>query len=988
MKNNVDVSLIYYANNINASFDSTIKSLINQSVNSSEIIIIGNKKDIARKIFDFNLSIPTMKIIDISHSVYLFNTILSTIKTCKGKYVSLIDEKHSYSVDYFRLMIENEKNRDFDMAISNTFITNKGKYYYYNLDPILNSDIILKNEEAFEYFLDNAIYFDDFYSLSNKVIKKELLIKGLESLKEVSVSNKFGGFILSFYLWYYSKSTINVNNAFCYKSDFHLHNEDHSFYSKHFEILKNKLTDFCVHKRISKSQKEKIEVILLYFNECVVMKNKITNINDINYFLNFKNIISKSLNLKLNFYYSNKTEIDFKYYLYENIKKAILDKKHKIISFDIFDTLIIRPFLEPSDLFRLLDSNFNKIAGNSSYIYFSQMRSKSESNCREKIFKKNGNEEVTLDEIYEQIYLDYHLPIDILSTLKNKELELEIKFCKTRTFGKELYELAIYSKKDVILTSDIYLDMKTIKRILNKNNYEKISHIFISSETKVTKNTSRMYDYVINKLKVNFQDIVHIGDNYETDYLIANKKGITSFHLQKISENFYNNKLYKHLFLKDHLTNIDLYDSLNFIGNRCFLAEISNELYDSTIFSTFNDKSFYNSNPVVIGKLALASSLFSYAFTICKEAKKNNIKKIHFVSRDGYMIKEAYDIIAKYVKDAPESNYLYCSRKLLFPISIKSKFDFYSLFYSNQTLKLTVIDFYDIFESIFSIDKKDYLILCKNNSFYGNELISDQNKDLFIAFINENLYDENVTKLYRKKVRKHYEKIIGENNLIVDIGYSGRAESIFTELLGYPVNSYCIHTTGSIAYERLRKSNYNLNTFFKSRPKLTGSIRERLFMKSDKSCIKLKINKDDNINLIFDNTVYSNLEISIINLIQKSSLKIIENYMEDFALVIEDMIFKNNDMCVFLENYLHNPKKFDSIMFKSFKFEDSVGVGKVTYNLYDEWIRQLSLIRNKNKKDVDKKGRKLIMDIKDTKMKKVIKKIMKKIYLKIYKEKK
>lgn len=54
----------------------------------------------------------------------------------------------------------------------------------------------------------------------------------------------------------------------------------------------------------------------------------------------------------------------------ENIREEI--RKAKYVSFDIYDTLIVRPFWNPTDLFYLLEKEFEDIYN--SYIGFREMR--------------------------------------------------------------------------------------------------------------------------------------------------------------------------------------------------------------------------------------------------------------------------------------------------------------------------------------------------------------------------------------------------------------------------------------------------------------------------------------------------------------------------------------------------------------------------------------------------------------------------------------
>ena len=61
----------------------------------------------------------------------------------------------------------------------------------------------------------------------------------------------------------------------------------------------------------------------------------------------------------------------------ENIREEI--RKAKYVSFDIYDTLIVRPFWNPTDLFYLLEKEFEDIYN--SYIGF-RASQKTEKNFR------------------------------------------------------------------------------------------------------------------------------------------------------------------------------------------------------------------------------------------------------------------------------------------------------------------------------------------------------------------------------------------------------------------------------------------------------------------------------------------------------------------------------------------------------------------------------------------------------------------------------
>ena len=127
----------------------------------------------------------------------------------------------------------------------------------------------------------------------------------------------------------------------------------------------------------------------------------------------------------------------------ELLKKKIMSREIEIISFDIFDTLILRPFWSPIDLFSFMNDYFRKITETETGIDFSKIRVNSEMTARKKICIDSKIQDITLDEIYNQIGEETKIDKDVLDKLKKKEQELEIKFCYARKTAMEIYAKAV-----------------------------------------------------------------------------------------------------------------------------------------------------------------------------------------------------------------------------------------------------------------------------------------------------------------------------------------------------------------------------------------------------------------------------------------------------------------------------------------------------------------------------------------------------------------
>lgn len=112
-----------------------------------------------------------------------------------------------------------------------------------------------------------------------------------------------------------------------------------------------------------------------------------------------------------------------------DIKKAI--DEHDIISFDIFDTLLIRPYVKPTDLFTHLEL-LNNDTG------FAKARIKAEQAARRIALEKK--EDIIIDEIYQQIDSKY-------KAFKEKEIALEYQVLRPRPEVEKIYRYACEQKK-------------------------------------------------------------------------------------------------------------------------------------------------------------------------------------------------------------------------------------------------------------------------------------------------------------------------------------------------------------------------------------------------------------------------------------------------------------------------------------------------------------------------------------------------------------
>ena len=479
----------------------------------------------------------------------------------------------------------------------------------------------------------------------------------------------------------------------------------------------------------------------------------------------------------------------------EKIKRTIAKKEIKYVSFDVFDTLVVRPFLNPTDLFSVVDKEFRKFTNNSTGMDFTKIRIFSEIQERAKKEKEDKKcQDITLDEIYDTMAEEYHIDKDILDKTKQKEIEYELRFCTKRYTGYELYEMALTLGKKVICTSDMYLSKEVIEKILLENGYTDLSNIYVSSELKITKAHKDLFKYVLEKEGITAKEMTHIGDNYVSDYENPKKLGILSCHLPKASDVFQDRNVTHNLsamLTKSLPMWRDNKNALNFLGIRCMMGIVANKYFDNP-YKTFSYKADFNADPYLIGYYPLGMYMFGLIKWMLDDMQGKDYEKIVFMARDGYLPIKCYDIMKKLYKNVPESDYLYISRKALIPITIQTKLDLYKL---SEVINVTNHSPKDILRYIKDCitikDEKEFEKICKEHNIKMDkdfEII--ENFDNFISLVIENLYDEEKQQKNLIKYKDYFNEIYKNHSATFDIGYSARPEMFLSNLLQKPIDTY------------------------------------------------------------------------------------------------------------------------------------------------------------------------------------------------------
>ena len=936
-----------------------LESILTCSYSNIELIVVDDKSpgniDEIMNVYTKHYT----NIIYVKHDVNkgLYHARITGVENSHGQYLAFLDSDDHVSCDFYRRLIYKAIETDSDMVIGEYLLEYEdGKLKYQNLAHTRILDIDLKDREVSDLLFNQHGLDFSLHVVWNKIYRRDLWercypycvlqTQHLIMCEDILYSSIF---------YYFAKHITNIHGDFIYYvqheksstalSGSYMKNVKNVKNVFHFlkQLFKNKLEEVAYAEKIGEWQKLLKKIWKDNIKKSGLKQSQIIELFNV---LEIDCHENNELTSRDNYFYSLYTEVQD--LASEKLKLKLLDTNTEVVSFDVFDTLIVRPFLNPTDLFYFLDIKANDILNITDKINFSLIRIEAEKRAREK--NRIGNpmiEEITLESIYESIYDMTNFSKSALEKLQKYEIELECKYCYKRNFTKEIYELAVYLGKRIIITSDMYLPKKVIKEILEKNGYLNQEKIYVSSDINLTKSTGNLYKYIIKDLNIDASRIIHIGDNKQSDIEQAKHCGLNTFYLPKTTDilenkvSIYGGEAFTNVFLKAFMLRRS-FSILEYSGIRIFLGIIANKLYDNP-FININQDSDFNADPRSIGYAVLGMHLFSLGQWLAENVHKEEYNNLNFMARDGFLPMRTYEIINKIYNNNTVINYLHLTRRSIIPIQIANQHDLYSLmtnlnFYSQSPNSIISL-LEDFLERQFVHDAKD---LCEKRGFIFEKHFENQvSFNLFLKFLSLHIEYKKLNE-YKDIFGKYISKFFLGKTATFDVGYSCRIESALKKAYDFDIHPYYIHINNDLPIMREHQKNIEISTFFDFSPGVTGVLRELLISKMEPSCSKLVLKSGEFIPE-FKSYLEDYYENFIIGNIQKAALNFVYDVVDILGEDIKLLCYQRQDASLLHEYFSASPKYFDKLLFAPLSFEDDLGLGKKV-NLLDFWNGQIDAV--------------------------------------------
>lgn len=429
---------------------------------------------------------------------------------------------------------------------------------------------------------------------------------------------------------------------------------------------------------------------------------------------------------------------------------------YDVISFDVFDTLLFRPFSSPTDLFFFVGEKLL-------FLNFKELRIRFEREAREEKRGRYGQGEVTLSEIWEKLSRETGISME---QGMQTELDCEEVFCYANPYMLSVYRLLQKQGKHIIAVSDMYLPSAFIKKLLKKAGYGGIEQVYVSCEFGAGKSDGMLFAKVKRGLPDGVS-VVHIGDNPHSDVKMAKKHGFAAYYYPNVERKTI---AYRAM-------------EMSPVIGGAYRGIVNHRLYNGIE----KYEMAYEYGYVYGGLFVLG-----YCSFIHRYCAKQEVERLLFLSRDGDILKQAYELL---YPDA-QTEYVYWSRAAATKLMAQdNRYDYFRRFLYHKVNQGKTLR--DIFHAM-DLDMLPGLL---PEGFSESDFLNESNVGEIKRFLEEQW--QAVLAVYGEQesaAREYYAQMLCgcKRACAVDIGWAGSGAMSLAYLVERKWHLPCV-LTGMIA---------------------------------------------------------------------------------------------------------------------------------------------------------------------------------------------
>ncbi len=356
-----------------------------------------------------------------------------------------------------------------------------------------------------------------------------------------------------------------------------------------------------------------------------------------------------------------------------------------VVSFDLFDTLVMRKTSFYTDVFELLDLRLKE----EGIVIpdFPGLRLSAE-----KELSKTGAPK--LKEIYDQVLSRAGMDQCDSDFLAEKEWETDLSLFTVRDAVRDVFKKAVSKGRTVVITTDCYYSREQLKQLLNRSDITGYSDLLVSCEYGTSK-TQELFGVLEEKYKG--KKILHIGDDEYADIEKAKSRDFDTFRLYSAADLF------------DALGGLDMEDLISGLSDRVKTGLFLSHIFNDPFRFEDEERRLSVGDSFDIGYLFCAPMITDFILWLSAETSLQGYDQILFGARDGFLPVKLY----KMLDPERDSFYFLTSRTAAIRAGMENDDDISyvdGMKYFGSPEKALKVRFGIIVDDVGSVDKNDLIL--------------------------------------------------------------------------------------------------------------------------------------------------------------------------------------------------------------------------------------------------------------------------------------
>ena len=383
------VSLIIPCYNSEEFIETTLGFVLNQYYSDIQVICVndGSTDGTVEIIQKYAGIYKNIQLVDLKENRGLFAARIAGAEAATGDYILFLDSDDEITPGWVSALVRKAEKTGADMVLGDLKYKDTPKSertYYYNLEPLHLEDIATDGSGMLDRLMHMHGLCPHYQRMWNKLIRRDLWQACLADFNKIHFGNDYNftgeDAAMSAVLCCHAKKVSNIHFEYYICISHKLHRtkytdtaallNDVKTTDAVFEDVKNILESRGSFTKYSTDYEQyRQRYGFSYLREAKKLKLSRDNCDKISQIFKLDDVENVN-RVQSDFYYLRPTETSPIYREYTRLMDMICSKSIKVVSFDIFDTLVVRPFGIPRDSFVYLNKPFNELFQTATFVDF------------------------------------------------------------------------------------------------------------------------------------------------------------------------------------------------------------------------------------------------------------------------------------------------------------------------------------------------------------------------------------------------------------------------------------------------------------------------------------------------------------------------------------------------------------------------------------------------------------------------------------------